>query len=187
MFAGKAYDRVLMYLYRHQFAQCGRNVVFYPTRSDIFYRHVFVGNNVFIGPGASFMAFISSIRIGSNVMFGPNVIIRGGNHSTHILGKLLSDYKTEDKLPEDDQPVIIENDVWIGTGAIILKGVTIGRGAIIAAGAVVTKSVPPYAIAGGIPAKVIKFRWTMAEIRRHEEILYSPDDRLTDELLASVI
>lgn len=62
-------------------------------------------------------------------------------------------------------------------------GVTIGRGAIIAAGAVVNKSIPPYAIAGGIPAKVIKFKWTIDEIMRHEAILYPPEQRFSKEQL----
>ncbi len=57
---------------------------------------------------------------------------------------------------EVSQPVKIGNHVWIGLGAIILKGVTIGDGAVIAAGAVVTRDVPPKALAGGVPAKVIK-------------------------------
>ena len=47
-------------------------------------------------------------------MFGPNVTIRGGNHSSHIVGKLMTDYKNEDKLPTDDEPVIIDEDVWVG-------------------------------------------------------------------------
>jgi len=55
--------------------------------------------------------------------------------------------------------VCIGNDVWLGANATILSGVTIGDGAVIAAGAVVTKSVPPYAIVGGVPARIIKFRF----------------------------
>ena len=58
----------------------------------------------------------------------------------------------------------IGNDVWIGLNATILDGVTIGDGAIVAAGAVVTKDVPPYAVVGGVPAKIIKYRFTESQI-----------------------
>ena len=179
----KIYDRLIMIIYRSLFAKCGKNVLFYPTKSDLLYRNMFIGNNVRIGTGASFIASVSYIEIGNNVMFGPNVTIRGGNHSSHILGKLMTDYKLSDKLTTDDEPVIIENDVWVGTGAIILKGVHIGRGAIIAAGAVVTKNIPPYAIAGGVPAKILKFRWSSLEVLLHEELVYSPEERLPIELI----
>ena len=67
--------------------------------------------------------------------------------------------------------MIIEEDVWFGANVTILKGVTIGRSSIIAAGAVVTKDVPPYSIVGGVPAKVIKMKWSENDISIHEQFI----------------
>ena len=114
-------------------------------------------------------------------MFGANVTIRGGNHNTSVLGKFMAD--VQEKRPADDLPVEISDDVWVGANATILKGVRVGRGAIVAAGAVVVKSVPPYAVVGGVPARVIKFRWTVEEILAHEQVLYSEDRRISREEL----
>lgn len=78
--------------------------------------------------------------------------------------------------------IVVKDDVWIGYGATILSGVTIGQGAVIAAGAVVTKDIPPYAIAAGVPAKVIKFRFN-EEIRgRLEKVDFSKlDEKIVRE------
>lgn len=168
---------------RSSFADIGENVVFYPMNSYFSFDTISLGSNVWIGDRAYFNATLSSINIGNNVLFGPNVTIRGGNHSSHIIGKLLFNYDEGDKREEDDQPVYIEDDVWIGTNVTILKGVRICRGSIVAAGAVVNKDVPPYAIAGGIPAKVLKFRWEVGEILEHEKILYKENERLSREIL----
>ncbi len=177
-FLKKTFDRILMYLSRGLFCVCGERVTFYPTKSDFTYKNISIGNRVFIGPGASFIASVSHIYIEDNVSFGPNVTIRGGNHAFHIVGKFLSDYKLEDKKPTDDEPVHIETDVWVGTGAIILKGVTVGRGAIVAAGAVVTKDVPPYSIVAGCPARVVKYRFSKEQIQEHEQVCYPENQRI---------
>ncbi|MBQ7863270.1 MAG: CatB-related O-acetyltransferase [Lachnospiraceae bacterium] len=69
--------------------------------------------------------------------------------------------------------IIIEDDVWIGHGAVILSGVKIGRGGVVASGAVVSNDVPPYAIVGGVPAKIIKYRFSDEIINKLLKIDYS--------------
>lgn len=76
--------------------------------------------------------------------------------------------------------IVIDDDVWIGYGATILSGVHIGQGAVIAAGAVVSKDVPPYAIVGGVPAKVIKCRFSEELIKELLKVDYS---KLTKEMI----
>lgn len=157
-----------MHILKYLFKKNGKRNVFFPTKSYFSYQSIELGDHVYIGPGAHFSS-ITEIIIGNKVMFGPNVTIMGGDHNTTQLGKYM--YDVEDKLPENDQPVIIEDDVWIGTGVIILKGVRIGTGAIIAAGAVVTRSVEPYSIVGGIPSKKIKMRFSEEELVLHRDLL----------------
>ena len=104
-------------------------------------------------------------------MSGPGVTIVSGNHRTDVIGKYMSQITDADKRPEDDRDVIIEDDVWIGANATILMGVTIGRGCVIAAGAVVNKDCPPYCVLGGVPARVLKTRFTLEQITEHEKAL----------------
>lgn len=76
----------------------------------------------------------------------------------------------------------IGNDVWIGAKSIVMDGVNIGDGAIVAAGSVVTKDVPPFAVVGGAPAKIIKYRFPLDVINRLEEIQWwnLPDEKITE-------
>ena len=80
----------------------------------------------------------------------------------------------------------VEQDCWIGSNVTLLSGVTIGRGTTVAAGAVVTKSMPPYCVCGGVPAKFIKFYWTIDQIMEHEAKLYPVEDRYTCEQLEEI-
>lgn len=81
---------------------------------------------------------------------------------------------------------MVEEDVWIGMNVTLLSGVTIGRGTTVAAGAVVTKSMPPYCICGGVPARFIKFYWTIDQILEHESKLYSIEERYGRERLERI-
>jgi acetyltransferase-like isoleucine patch superfamily enzyme len=157
-----------MYIMISLFKKYGKNVTFYPTKSSFSYRNITLGNDVYIGPGANFSS-ITVISIGNKVMFGPNVTILGGDHNISCMGKYMYDVK--EKLPENDLPVYIEDDVWIGASAIILKGVRIGTGSVVAAGAIVTKDVEPYSIVVGVPAKKIKMRFSEEDILSHIKLL----------------
>jgi acetyltransferase-like isoleucine patch superfamily enzyme len=178
----RAMRRTRMHILRPLFGSYGKNFWFDPDGQYSF-QNIDIGDNVSLGLRPTLIAAHSFIRIGNNVMFGPEVTIRGGNHRTDIIGRFMTAVGPQEKRSIDDQGVIIEDDVWIGTRAIILHGVLIGRGAIVAAGAVVTKDVPPYAIVGGMPARVIKFRWDVDNIIRHEAALYTPEKRLHREKL----
>ena len=163
----KFIGRIKMLFIKSLFKNCGNNVLF-SSKDTFSYATISLGNDVFIGPGAHFST-ISSIEIGNKVMFGPNVTIIGGNHNTKKIGEYMFD--VEEKGPFDDLPVVIKDDVWIGTGAIILKGVTVGEGSIIGAGSVVNRDVPPYSVVGGVPAKILKFRFDKSELEYHKRVL----------------
>ena len=82
-----------------------------------------------------------------------------------------------------EKDVIVEEDVWIGANVTLLAGVIVGRGATVGAGSVCLKSIPPYAIVMGNPAKVIGFNFSPEEIVEHEKALYPEEERLPIDLL----
>ena len=177
---GKRLNRhIWMFLYRPFFASHGLNFWFDP-KGEYSFENIYVGHDVSLGIRPSIKAKHCKIIICNKVMFGPEVNILGGNHNTSIIGRFMVDVGEDEKRPEDDLGVVIEDDVWVGTHAIILPGVTVGRGSIIGAGSVVTKSVPPYAIVGGNPAQLIRFRWNVEEILYHEVQLYPIEKRLSE-------
>ena len=108
---------------------------------------VIIGNNTLIGIGN---VVIGPVEIGNNVILAQHIVISGLNHEYRNISK-----------PIHEQPVtmakiIIEDECWIGGNAVITSGVTIGKHSVVAAGSVVTKNVPPFSVAAGNPAKVIR-------------------------------
>lgn len=134
-------------------------------------KNVFCDDYVSISHHVFFNALVAKVRIGHHVMIAPYAMFIAGNHTTDYVGKYMYDVSLSDGKASDHEDIIIDEDVWIGSYSIILKGVHIGRGAIVAAGAVVSKDVPPYAIVGGVPASIIKYRFDEATIKKHEELL----------------
>ena len=141
------------FLCKRIFVKCGANVnvermAYFGTGSALE-----IGANSGIGPRAC----LGNVKggeliLGDDVMMGPDVLVLTFNHVHDRVD-----------IPMDRQgftyaKVVVEDDVWIGARVTILPGVTIGKGSIIGAGAVVARDIPPYSIAGGVPAKVIKNR-----------------------------
>ena len=174
-------NRFVSFFYKRVMIHCGTHVRFKSLSSSITYKNVSIGNDVYIGPHATIIATESKVYIGNKVLFGPRVTLIGGDHRISDVGRFI--YDVLDKKPEDDVDIHICDDVWIGTGSTILKGVEVGRGAVVAAGSLVVKAVPPYAIVGGVPAKVLKYRWNIDQTLEHERILYNESERFTREEL----
>lgn len=114
--------------------------------------------------------------------------VHTGNHM-QVIGKFYRSVSNEDKIKSGkpfDKDIIVEEDVWIGCNVTLLAGAHLGRSSVIAAGAVVNKEIPPYCIAGGVPAKPIKFKWTIEQILEHESKLYPKEERYTREDLEKI-
>lgn len=176
------WDRLWAPIWKQSMKHCGEGVYLRPMSSDIKgLENLSIGDGSSIPKGSTFYCTRAELKIGNKVIFGPRPTIITGDHRIDIIGKYIIDVTDEEKQPEQDAPVVIEDDCWIGANVTILKGVTIGRGTVVAAGAVVTKNIPPYCIAGGVPAKPIKFRWTIGQILEHEKILYKVNERYSKE------
>lgn len=140
-----------------------------------------IGNNVYIGKYCTLQA---DIEMGNNIVIANNVGLIGKyDHDYSKAGVSIKDapwigdssYNFKGK----NKKIVVEDDVWIGYGAIVFTGISIHRGAIVAAGSVVTHDVPAYSIVGGNPVHVLGQRFTEEEIKEHEKILYS--GRINDE------
>lgn len=139
------------------------------------YGKIELGNYVSIsGPGTILHSEIGKISVGSFSSIAENVSIQEFNHrmerpTTAAINHMVyhKNFKSDFSSKGD---IIIQEDVWIGSNAVVLSGVTVGRGSVIAAGAVVTKDVPKYAIVAGNPAKIIKYRFSEEKIAYLESL-----------------
>jgi acetyltransferase-like isoleucine patch superfamily enzyme len=111
---------------------------------------IIIGDRVFIGRYCEFN-IRQGIRLGNDCL-----VASGCKFIDHDHGMMLGTPMNVQAGPESE--IVLEDDVWLGVNVVVLKGVTIGRGAVVAAGAVVTKSIPPYEVWGGVPARRIAQR-----------------------------
>jgi acetyltransferase-like isoleucine patch superfamily enzyme len=108
---------------------------------------IIIGDRTRIGLGNT---LIGPVKVGNDIMFAQNIVASGLNHGYEDISMSIHDQKVT-----TDQ-ITIEDEAWIGANAVITAGVTIGKHAVVAAGSIVTKSVPPYSIVAGNPARLIK-------------------------------
>ncbi len=172
-------DKFWGFFIKRAMGHCGRNVMIKPSTS-IFkgLENIHISDNVRIARYAVIYSTHAKVFIGSKVGIAPYLKIITGNHRFDGVGHWMFDGDLP-KRPEDDQDVTIEGDNWFGINVTLLSGVTIGRGSCVAAGAVVNKSFPPYSIIGGVPARLLRYRFTIDEILEHERILYPENQRYT--------
>ena len=112
-----------------------------------------VGPNTHIQSGCVLNPFVGSVIIGANCMIADRCALTPYQHG---FGDVEHPMREQPLTSRGD--TVLEDDVWLGVNVCVMDNVTIGRGAIVGAGAVVTSDIPPYAIAGGVPARVIRFR-----------------------------
>ena len=134
----------------HLFDSCGKNANIEKGADFGSGESFTIGNDSGFGINCKVRGPLS---VGDYVMMGPDVIIFTSAHNTSSTDVPMCKQGDVEK-----KPVRIGNDVWIGARVIIMAGVTIGNGCIIGAGAVITKDVPDYAVVGGVPARIIKYR-----------------------------
>ena len=124
-------------------------------------KKIIIGNNVGIGPRC---IFLSDTIIGNKVLVAASVsFVNSDEHRFDLVGRTIWDSGHGQR-----EGIVTEDDVWIGIGSIVVAPVRIGRGAVVAAGSVVVNDVPRYAIVGGVPAKVLRMRFTPEQTIEHE-------------------
>ena len=159
--------------------------------SDVGVRKIACHNNVIIGNHTAIgqNSIINNTTIGAFTTIGPNFFCGWGIHPIDKLSTSPHIYSTnpnwtvaEENLFEEHGTIEIGSDVFIGANVTVLENVVIGDGAVIGAGAVVTKDIPPFAVAVGVPAKVIKQRMTDDQIAAMKRIAWWnwPDERIKD-------
>lgn len=166
------------FLVKNHLGKCGDNVVLTPPLNMVKKCNIFLFDYTCLGANSTISAINAKFICKGHCAIAENFTVHTGNHPRQI-GMLATDFSEATKPKGYDHDVIVEEDVWIGCNVTLLAGVTIGRGATVAAGAVVAKSMPPYCVCGGVPAKFIKFYWTIDQILEHESRIYPQDERFT--------
>lgn len=167
------------YAFNHRlglYGKCGKQVQLCPPLFITDPSHVFLDDYTRIQANVQIILSEGKFVLKRFSCIGAGTIIISDNH-TPTVG--IPQYLSNTHINDAGRTIVVHEDVWIGAGSLLLSRASIRRGAVVAAGSVVTKEVPPYAVVGGSPAKVIACRFTVEQILCHESILYPPEERMT--------
>lgn len=169
-------------LSKSRLGYCGKHVNYQNTRPapNRVMKCVYLCDNVTLNSTSFIMnggKFIMKKNSGSS----SDLTVITGNHHRKLGVPFIAGRDL--RILDEEKDIVVEEDVWIGAGVTLLSGVTIGRGATVGAASTCLKSVPPYAVVMGNPAKVVSFNFTPEEIIEHEKALYPEEERLPLELL----
>ena len=169
-----AYYTVNFSIGRHK-AKVGKGTKLHPTVVLRQPERIEIGKGCMINHGDVLQAGKKDavIKIGNFVQLGPNVMMFAYNHAYDDITR------PSIKQGYYDGDIIIEDDATISAGSIIMAGVTVGKGSVIGAGSVVRKSIPPYAIATGNPAKIVGFRFSPEDLEEYEKYNLPEEERLS--------
>ena len=159
---------------KNKMAKCGSKTSIQQPFEATNYKNIEMGNNCYIASNVRFINSRARIILGNNVLIGGDSKFISGNHKIDVPGLYMSevtdDYKN-DEYSKYDRDIIIDDDVMFGVNCLVLSGVHVGTGSFIGAGSIVNKDIPPYSIAVGVPAKVIKKRFSDEQLEKHIQIL----------------
>ncbi len=156
---------LLIFHVRYPWVRYGRNVhCQFSTRFWSPRRRITLGNNVGIGPGC---LFLSDTTVGNHVLIAAScAFLNSDDHRIDVVGKPIWDSGRGDQ-----HEIVIEDDVWIGHGAIVLSPAWIRTGTVVGAGSLVRGTLDEYSIYAGVPARRIRARFTPEDLARHKSIL----------------
>ncbi|MGA5728429.1 acyltransferase [Streptomyces seoulensis] len=136
------------WFYHRTLPECGDLLCVFPDVTMHYPANITIGTEVFINRGVNISA-PAPVTLGDHSLVGPYVVINSGNHRFSDAGRRIRDQG------HDIAPITIGKDVWLGAHVSVLAGVNVGEGAVVGAGAVVSRDIPAYAIAVGVPARVV--------------------------------
>lgn len=172
----RMYKRIFPEYKLNEIGKKGKGVVI-ASKSELITRNLFLDDYVVLQGHINFISNKGKLFVKKYSVISAECIIIPGAHKLKVGVPFY--YSAQHHIGDCENDIIINEDCWVGAGCILLPGITIGRGAVIGAGSVVTKDIPPYAVAVGSPARVIASKFTLEEIIVHEKIIYKEAERFS--------